>query len=102
MNRVSLGDLLPPVGHDQRHQGTGTGDRCEHQLQHPYGVVQRDRAVLREPGVVQQGPGQPGQARQPKRRGREPGGQRGTEVPQPRLPGITAAGGLTVALGWAP
>jgi len=78
MNRISLSDLLPPVGHDQRHQGTRASDRREHQLQHAHGVVQRDRAVLREPGMVQQGPRQPGQARQPERRGRETGGQSGT------------------------
>jgi hypothetical protein len=101
MNRISLADLLPPVGHNQRHQGTGTGDRREHQLQYPYGVAQRDRAVLREPGMVQQGPRQPGQARQPERSGRETRAQGSTKRPQPHLTGIPVPGRPAGLLGLA-
>jgi len=102
VNRIGLGDLLPPVRDDQRHQRTRARDRREHQPQHPHGVMQRDRALLREPGVAQQRPRQPGQARQREERGRETGGQGGTEMPQPRLTGIPTPDRLTVALGWAP
>jgi len=91
MHRIGLGDLLPPVGHDQRHQGTGAGDRCEHQLQHPHRIVQGDRARPGQAGVVQQGPRQPGQARQRERRGREGNAQDRAEVPQPHLTGIAPA-----------
>ena len=51
MDGVGLGDLLPPVGHDQRDQRAGAGHRREDQLQHPDRVVQRGWPVVTVPAT---------------------------------------------------
>ena len=102
MHGVGFGDLLPPVGHDQRDQRPRTRHRREHQLQHSHRVVQRDRSRPRQPGIAQQRPRQPGQAPQPHDRERHTGAQGGPEVPQPRLTGIPALSWLAGDVGRAP
>ena len=81
MNGVGLGDLLPPVGHDQRDQRPGAGHCGEDQLQHPDCVLQCGCPVVAVPGQAQQDPRQPGQAGQADHGHREAHGQGGAEMP---------------------
>ena len=81
MSGVRLSDFLPPVGHDQRHQGACPGYRREHELQDPHGVVQRGWPVAPEPSRAQQHPRQPGQADQANDRHRETHRQGGADAP---------------------
>ena len=54
MSGVSLGNLLPSVGHYQRDQCPGAGHCGEDQLQHPNCVVQCGCPVVAVPGHAQQ------------------------------------------------
>jgi len=78
MSGVGLGDLLPPVGHDQR---PGAGHRGKDQLQHPDCVLQCGCPVVAVSGRAQQHPRQPGQTGQTDYRRREAHGQGGAEAP---------------------